>query len=62
MWACRGGVRQPQTGCGHAEVGFDSLELRVSNNILVNNYVDPIHNDAGEDNVHLLAIEGHACI
>ena len=29
VWACRGGVRQPGTGCGHAEVGFDSLELGV---------------------------------
>ena len=29
VWACRGGVRQPRTGCGHAEVGFDSLELGV---------------------------------
>ena len=22
VWACRGGVRQPGTGSGHAEVGF----------------------------------------
>ena len=27
--ACRVGVRQPWTGCGHEEVGFDSCELGV---------------------------------
>ena len=25
VWACRGWVRHPLTGCGHAVVGFDSL-------------------------------------
>jgi hypothetical protein len=30
VWACRGEVRQPRTGCGHAEMGFDSLELGLS--------------------------------
>ena len=29
VWACRGGVQQPRTVCGHAEEGFDSFELGV---------------------------------
>ena len=29
VFACRSGVRQPWTGCVHAEVGFNSLELGV---------------------------------
>jgi hypothetical protein len=29
VWACRGGVRQARTGCGHVQVEFGSLELGV---------------------------------
>jgi hypothetical protein len=28
--ACRGGVRQPGTWCGHVEMGLDSFELGVT--------------------------------
>ena len=27
VWEYRGGVQEPRTVCGHAEVGLDSLEL-----------------------------------
>jgi hypothetical protein len=29
VWACRSGVQQPRTGCGHAGVGFETLQLGV---------------------------------